>query len=190
MKNTNKMMIRKEILAGLLLLICISNISAFAVSSDYWSGNSLKVNPGETKQFSLILQNLVGTSDITIRAIVTGSSDILRLTDSSNIYLVPAGQKINVNLEVNMPIDASPGQIYGAKVDFSEVKDSSSGEFGFGTAIGQAFDIVALPLPEPVQPTNNSVMLYIIAGTTLLLAVIIFTLRKVMKRKSDRKGKK
>ena len=76
------------------------------------------------------------------------------------------------------------------EVDFSEVKDSSSGEFGFGTAIGQAFDIVALPLPEPVQPTNNSVMLYIIAGTTLLLAVIIFTLRKVMKRKSDRKGKK
>ena len=182
MKNINKKMIGKEILIGFILLLCINNVFAFAVSSDYWSGNSLKLAPGETKEFSIILQNLVGTSDIRIKAVVTSGSEVLTITDSSDTYLVPAGEKINVNFRVTIPIDAEPGQIYNAKIDFSERRDSSSGEFGFGTAIGQAFDIV---VPSTVSRRswleNNLVILYLAIGIAVLL-IIIFILRKGLKK--------
>lgn len=184
MKNINGIMIRRGILTGLIILICIGNIFAFAVSSDYWSGNSLKLAPGESKEFSLILQNLVGTSDIKLKAGVVSGSEVLRILDSSDIYLVPAGEKRNVNLRASIPIDAEPGQVYKAKIDFSEIKDSSKGEFGFGTAIGQSFDIVVLPKTSWLE--NNSIVLYLVIGIAVLL-IVIFTLRKIMKGKSKTK---
>jgi LPXTG-motif cell wall-anchored protein len=189
MKNVNEMMVRTGILAGLIILICISNISAFAVSSDYWGGHSLQLNPGETKEFSLTLQNLVGTSDLRVKAIVTSGSAILKLADPSNVYLIPAGEKKNVNFKAIMPIDAKPGQTYNVKIDFSEMRDSSSGEFGFGTAIGQNFDVVAM-LPPEQKPTgvNKNLMFAIIIGVALI-AIIILVLKKSKKRKPHKKIK-
>ena len=189
MKNANKMMVRKGILAGLIALICISSISAFAVSSDYWGGHSLQLNPGETKEFSLTLQNLVGTSDLRVKAIVTSGSAILELVDPSNVYVVPAGEKKNVNFKATMPIDSKPGQAYNVKIDFSEMRDSSSGEFGFGTAIGQNFDIITM-LPPEQEPTgvNKNFILLIIIGIALIVITILI-LKKTKKRKPHKKIK-
>jgi len=182
MKDINKTMAWKEILVGLIVLICISNVVAFAVSSDYWSGNSLRLAPGETKEFSLILQNLVGTSDLKLRAVVTSGSSVLRLADSNDIYIVPAGEKKNVNLIASIPSDSQPGQVYNVKVDFSEITESSGGEFRLGTAIGQSFDIIVLP--EKTEESNNSVILYVVAGAALLVIVVAFILVRVIKRKN------
>ena len=146
----NKIM-RKEILTGLLVLLCMGNIAAFAVSSSYWSGNPLQLSPGESKNFSIVLQNLGGTSDLTLKAKISSGSEVIKIIDSSDIYTVPAGDKTKVNFEAVIPSDAEPGKTYDAKIDFSEVKQSSSGEFGFGSAIGQGFSIIVL------SPTGNAV---------------------------------
>jgi len=184
MKNIDKIMAGKEILVGLMVLICIGNVAAFAISSDYWSQYPLRMAPGETKEFSLILQNLVGTSDLKLKAVVSTGSSVLRLADSSDIYIVPAGEKKNVDLIASVPADSKPGQIYNVKVDFSEITDSSSGEFRLGTAIGQGFDIVILP--GVVEELNKNLILYIAAGA-ILLAVIIFILLRILKKKSKKK---
>lgn len=183
MKNTNNMMFRKEVFLGLLILICISNISAFAISSDYWSGNALKLYSGESKEFSLLIQNQVSTSDLKLRVTVTAGSELVRLADPSNIYVVPVGEKKNANFVATVPLGAKPGQVYNIRIDFSEVKDSANGEFGIGTAIGQSFNLVVLP---ETTGWNKTVVLYFAAGITVLL-IIIFTLRRVMKGKSHRK---
>lgn len=183
-----KTMIGKEVLIGLIVLICISNISAFAISSEYWSGNPLQLNPGETREFSLILQNLGSTSDLNLKAVVATGADVLRLADSSNIYTIPAGERGSANFIATVPLDAQPGQVYSVKIDFLEVKDSQSGEFGFGTAIGQSFNIIALPT-KPAEPAGlNTVVLLLIIGGIVLVGIIIFILTKI-KRKSHRKEK-
>src|SRR4030042_515785 len=184
MKNTNKIMMGKEILVGLLILVCIGNVAAFAVSSDYWYGYPLGMTPGETKEFPLTLQNLVGTSDLKVRAVVSTGSSVLKLVDSDGVYVVPAGEKLNVDLVASVPADSRPGQVYSVKVDFSEMAGGSAGEFKVGTAIGQAFDIVILPGVGEVEV--NYTLLYIVIGV-ILLAVIVFVLVRILKKKSKKK---
>jgi len=184
MEKTRLIMIKKEVLVALIVLFCISNIAAFAVGSFYWSGNSMKLSLGESRNFSIILH--AGNSDIKIKADITSGSEVLKITDLSKIYTIPLGEKRSVNLEASVPKDAKPGQIYSVRIDFSEIKDSASGEFGFGTAIGQSFNVVVLP---ETTGWNKTVVLYLAAGITVLL-IIIFTLRKVMKGKSHKKRRR
>ena len=180
--KSKKMVVGKEVLIGLIVLICISNISAFAISSEYWRENPLRLYPGESKEFSLVLQNLGGTSDLNLRANVISGYNVLKVADPSNIYTVPAGQKGQANFIATVPSDSKPGKVYSVQIDFLEVKDSKSGEFGFGTSIGQSFDIVTLSAVEQPTGLNKTVILYVIAGI-ILLVIVIWILRKVKKRK-------
>jgi len=189
MKN-KKMMIGREVLIGLIVLICISNISAFAISSAYWRENPLILTPGESKEFFLTLQNLGATSDLNLRAVVTTGSSVLRLAGSSNIYTIPAGQMGEVNFIATLPADSKPGQIYSVQINFAEVKDSQSGEFGFGTAIGQSFDIIAIsPVKEPTKTPLLTVILLAV-GVALLVAIILILGKKLKKKKSHGKHRK
>ncbi len=176
----------KEILVGLMILICIGNVAAFAISSDYWSGYPLKLAPGEAKEFSLILQNLVGTSDLRLKAVVSTGSSVLRFVNPEEVYVVPLGETRTVDLVANVPADSKPGQVYNVKIDFLEVASGSGGEFKLGTAIGQGFDIIVLP--GEVAELNKNIILYVVAGV-ILLAIIAFILVRILKKKSKKKSK-
>lgn len=189
--RNKKRIIGREFLIGLIVLICISNISAFAISSDYWSGYPLKMYPSQSQNVSFVLENLDSTSNLNLRAVITAGSDILRASDSSSTYNVLAGQEGVANFVATLPADAKPGQVYPVTIDFTEVKNSASGEFGFGTAIGQSFDVIAIS-PSAPQPTGMSTTLIfcIIAGIVVLAVIIFVILRKTKKRKSHGKKRK
>lgn len=180
-------MIKKEILISFIVLICISNVAAFAVASFYWSGNPIKLIPGETRNFSIILY--AGNSDLKVKADVTGGSDVLKITDSSNIYSIPTMEKGKVNLEAIAPEDAKPGTVYNIRIEFSEVKDSEAGEFGFGTAIGQSFSIIVIPENPAGIINNSSAMIFLIVGIAVLLAAI-FTAKKIARARRGKSKKK
>lgn len=188
--RNKKRIIGRGFLIGLIVLICISNISAFAISSNYWRGYPLKMYPSESQNVSFVLENLDGTSNLNLRAVITSGSDILRASDSSSTYNVLSGQEGDANFVATLPADAKPGQVYPVTIDFTEVKNSQSGEFGFGTSIGQSFDVIVLS-PSAPQPTgmNTTTILYIIAGI-VVLAAIIFVILKTKKKKSHRRKRK
>jgi hypothetical protein len=175
---------KNGILIGIALLLCMTSISAFAVSSSYWSGNPLTLNAGETRNFSIVLQNLGATSDLTVKASITGGSEVLKFTDSSDVYVVPAGEKKLVNLEAVIPANAIPGQTYDAKLDFSEVKQSNSGEFGFGTAIGQGFSII---VSQPSAASGTPLVIYFAIGIAVALLILLIVLKMKKKPKSRKK---
>ena len=62
--------------AGNLLLVvlmvcslaCLTNVSAFGITSPYWQERPLEVVPGETVDVYLELQNMLGEEDITVVA--------------------------------------------------------------------------------------------------------------------------
>ena len=54
-----------KIIFSITLFILLSySVFAFGVSSPYWDENPLYLKPGETKEVTMILQNMVGEDDI------------------------------------------------------------------------------------------------------------------------------
>jgi len=174
MKNNLISNMRKEILFGVIFLICMSSVSAFAISSPYWSGNSLTLNAGESTDVIMVLQNLAGTSDIQVKAVITEGSSLVKIADESSTYIIPAGGKTTVTLEATVPSNAETGQVYDVKIDFSEMKETGSGEFGLGTAIGQRFSIIVGERLEEGIPAY----VYVIAGIIFVLIIIAIILAK------------
>jgi len=100
-------MLQRKIQKGFFLitmsLILLSNsILAFAVSSQYYGNNPLYLQPGESVEMFFTLQNLASTEDVRLQATVTEGEDIIELTDSSEIYDVPSGEKTKVNFYMCM----------------------------------------------------------------------------------------
>jgi hypothetical protein len=187
MKKNKISIIEKEIFMSLMILLCISNISAFVVSSTYWSGNPLKLYAGQTENFTIILQNAGGTSDLTLKAAISESSEVLKLIDTSDVYVVPAGGRTTVNLEAVIPEDAQSGKIYHAKIDFTETL-SEAGGTTFGSSIGQSFDIIVLEESKGDKPILRTALILCISGIIIILLIIALVIK--LKKKNSKQKKK
>lgn len=176
-------------IAGILFFIfTISFIFAFAVSSSYYKGNPLKLSPGETRDISLVLQNMAGGENISAKASISKGSEIIKLIDSDNLYFVPLGGKTGVNLRVTIPSNAKIGDVYNIEIMFVTVADAKSGTFGFGSGIEQKFDVEVISLPtqevekaqesakKPESKINKQIII-IIAILVIIILIILFFFR-------------
>ncbi|MBS3160591.1 hypothetical protein J4213_02720 [Candidatus Woesearchaeota archaeon] len=94
-----------------LLVILSYSVDSFGVSSPYWDENPLYLNPGESKEFEMVLQNMVGDQDITVIAELNSGSEIASLMDESTTYNIPIGNSNTpVKIKINIPEDAKSGQ--------------------------------------------------------------------------------
>ncbi|MDO8528301.1 MAG: hypothetical protein Q7S06_00200 [Nanoarchaeota archaeon] len=173
----------KAIIIAFTALFLLSNVSAFAVSSAYYSTNPLKLPQGETQDFMLVLQNPSGPETEQLKVNILSGADILEITDKSDIYSIPIGEKTSVNLRAVIPQDAKIGQIYPVNLELITMQESSKGEFGFGSAIGQSFDIVVTRTDGTTTLISKSTMkLLIILGIGIfvlgLIAILVVKKRK------------
>ena len=160
----------------ILIILSISFISAFGVSTSYWKGNPLLIAPGDTKTISLRLQNMGTEDDITIRAILTDGFEIAS-TEEKN-YLVRAETKdTEVPVKISIPPDTPLGTEYRVTVSFKTVTPGGTGGVVLGTAIDSSFDV----LVSDVEKTEKGNLNFII-GFVVLIA-IIFILIAVSRRK-------
>ena len=84
--------------------MALPTTTAFGATCPYWSENPLTISPGEEKEISCILQNMLGGKDIKLKAEITSGLEIATLTDSNTEYIVPFGREdIKVNLKVKIP---------------------------------------------------------------------------------------
>lgn len=183
MKKTNNLMI-KTIIIAFAILFLIGNISAFAVSSAYYNNNPLKLKQGETMDFMLVLQNPSGPEADMLKVNILSGSEILEITDPSNIYSVPTGDKTSVNLRATIPQNARVGQIYPVNIELITVSKSDSGEFGFGSAIGQSFDVIVTREDGTTDLVSKSTLklLIISAIGVFVLGLMIILIVKRRKR--------
>lgn len=162
------------LIAGIML---ISLVSAFGVSSPYWDGNPLTMARGETKTINLNLQNMVGSGDVTVKAVLVEGADITSLPKDT--YVVKEGTSDTmVPLEISIPKDANPGEITPIKVEFKTVQDSSKG-ITMGTGMTVAFNVIA---GEAVAETNTSMIVGLILAIIILALIIWMILKKRKKR--------
>lgn len=145
------------ILLAILLLVPLTTAS-FGVSSIYSRDRPLYLNPGETKETFLILQNPT-EEQIVIKPFLISGSEIAQLTDTNQQYTLKPGQEVKVNLKIQAPV-SSPQSEYKVGVLFKpEIKKSES-TIQFITNIGILFPvIVSTTEVMPQQDLESKIVL-------------------------------
>lgn len=166
--------IEKIILSIFILSILSFNVYAFGVSSPYWDENPLIMNPGETKEVTMILQNMVGDKDITMMANLNSGHDIATLMDQSTSYNVPLGvSNVPVKLSITIPQDARSGQEWQVGISFKTVAENTGG-VSIGGAVDKGFKVIVAEPPKvsaEVSKTKQSPVT--LTGFIILVAILI-----------------
>jgi hypothetical protein len=190
MKTTNK---KRGVGLGIFsigfILFFIAFVSAFSVGMPYMENKQLYLSPGAITDIEFVLQNSGGTENINARATIIEGSEIIEITDTSNIYVVIPGQQTKVNFKITIPEDAQIGDSYHIKLGFAA--EAGAGSFAFGSEIEQNFDvfigeravdIAGEAVGEEEEETQlKSLLVYGIIILVLIAIIIIFF---VIKRKN------
>jgi hypothetical protein len=194
MKNNKNTHNKIYISLAMLMLLGISFVSAFSVSSPYMENKTLNLFPdSKITDLQFVLQNGGGaTENVSIKVNILEGSEIASLLEESDIHTVSPGEKIPVNLRITLPKDAIVGKSYNIRLEFTTVSSGQSGEFGFGTGQEQNFKVVIV---KEVVPENNlisnafskKISLYLIIGILLVLLIISFVWSKRRSKKTTKK---
>jgi hypothetical protein len=184
-KGKKKMTIKsqKNITALFLVITLLSFVNASGVSSPYWDGNPLQVNPGETRLVNLSLQNMVGSEDIIFEAKLSSEGNIATLVNSNSdsTYLVPFGSKdIPVTIQIQVPNNAKAGTTYKVDVLLNEVSSKQGGMLHVTSSVSTSF-------PVEIMGNNSTFFLsgytiWILIGAILLVAAGIFCIKRRTKK--------
>ena len=173
-----------------LTLLLSGLVSAFGVSSDYWKGNPLKISPGETKTISLRLQNMVGSEDINVRAVLIKGSEIASIDERD--YLVRYGTKdTEVLITVKIPSDVQVDTNYEVTISFKTLAPGEEGVVSIGTGVDTTFDVLVVPVapvvtaeePQLAPSLRSNLAWYVIGAIVLLIIIVIIVMLKKKKEK-------
>jgi hypothetical protein len=148
--------IKKHLLTALvfvsILLLSVSYVSAFGIVMPYWEGRPLILEPGDTKDVALRLQN-VGDTDITVQVTLTQGSEIAKILDESTTYTVPKGTTDTaINLRVSIPTTDQMGGSHTIAVSIKEVGSKGGGMVQLTNSIDKSFKVEVNTKPAPPAP--------------------------------------
>tara|TARA_Y100000310_G_C20663417_1_gene806084 strand:- start:1860 stop:2402 length:543 start_codon:yes stop_codon:yes gene_type:complete len=167
------------------IIFLTSVVSAFGIGANYWDENPLYLNPGENRTVELILQNMVGSSEVILSAKVINGTEIATIMDDSTTYSVPAQTKDRkVDLRIEIPKDTPKGTEYLVSVFFRENVEDEGQMLQMATGVKKSFPvIVGKELdpryePPPKPPINTKLIIMIILAVIIVAVVIYFLIRK------------
>jgi len=176
MKNILNLQCRVLMLVVLLLLISPAAF-AFGVTSPYWDTKPLVLHPGETKDFTLILQNMVGEKDLSFIATVNKGAEIASLINSSSVYNVPFGaDDVLVNVRVTVPLKASFGEIDRIGISFVQVAEEEGKMVQISGAVATDIPVIISPMPSGNPGFFSTTVLIVVLGVVLSGAAIGYLL--------------
>ena len=135
-------MTHKKILLFLLAVILLSgSILAFAVSSQYYENNPMYLQQGESQDIKLMLQNHAGTEDVNVKVEIKDGKGIIELKEPSDTFVIPKGDKIDINLKVSAPSNSKKGDIFPVTIMFTSLT-ANEGPIGLSGSIGKGFNLI------------------------------------------------
>ena len=160
-----------------LVILLVSLISAFGVSTSYWKGKPLVIAPGETVVVDLGLQIEAGKEDVIVRAVLKQGFEIASVEERD--YLVKGGTKdTSVPVTITIPLNESlVGMEYVVIVSFKTV-DTGQGGIALGTGIDTTFDVLVAGIPEEEKKVENIALILTILGIIISILVLIYIFRK------------
>lgn len=182
MKNIKKVGSRGLVVAAVsfgLFILMIGLVSSFAVGSKYWEENPLVINPGETVDFFVVLQNVAGEGgDVNVQGTLTEGGDIAKFTGDSQEYFVPFGEKRNVNLSITILDNMSVGEIRDVVISFKIISGEGSDALGLGSSIERTIPIkiVQETVSEGIFDDKSNVWIFLFI--IIVLAVTFWVYKK------------
>ncbi len=177
---------KNVIFIGVILIFAVGLL--YPVSAGFAVGfpNSIDLNPGETKDISFSLQNIIEPkTDVTIKIVVESGSEYLTLVGGDSFDL-SAGEVKSVPARVKAPSDAKALDVFNMVVLFESV--SGNGQTGGTVDVSfsqrVSFDIV---INEDAQGQNN-VWLWVGLFLVFIIAAIIFLALKTRKKSNENPG--
>lgn len=144
---------RGFLLFSIFLLILTSSCFAWGPSSSYHSERPLILAPGDIKNITMSLQNMIGDQNVTINVDIQKGKDIAILKDPSNIYEVPLGRNdVKINMEVSIPKNTPIGTDYVITVFFNPVSVNQAG------GLIQIVGAIEVSIPVLVRSETDSVV--------------------------------
>lgn len=125
------------------IIYSIGLVDSFGATAPYWNDKPLYLIPGETREFPIILQNMIGGKDIVLIAEIESGQEIAELIDENKEYKVPFGKNdIKVNMKITAPENAKIGDKYEVRVVFRSVSDSTEGNIQISAGVKNAFYVI------------------------------------------------
>ena len=187
-KSINKKLGMIVGVAGLLIMM-ISLVNAFGVSTAYWDDNPLKIAPGESKIVVLGLQNGVGTEDVTLKAKLTSDGEgIATIVDENLDYFIPLGGSNSVTILIEVPEDAKMGIIHKIIVSFTQIASGEGGMVRLAGGIVSDFPVEIVgekesELYEPGEEKGFSSFWMIVIALIAVLIIFVIAKRRNVKNK-------
>ena len=179
---------KKEMTILLVLLMAVgfaASVSAFGIVTPYWTTNPMAMNPGESKDIVLTLQNGAGaTEDVTAKVTLIQGSEIASITDYSSQYLVEPNGETNVHVHVAIPMNAAVGTKYTLGFSIVASAAAATGGVGMAPAMDKYFTVVVEAPKEVERPgMSNSQIVVLVAVLLIVLWILFRLLNKEKKRK-------
>ena len=157
--------------------------SAAGVVAEYWGSvtdHPLEIMPGETKEVTFTLQNMVGDQALAFKATITDGASWAKLSEPDKIYNVPAkSDDVKVVLKVTAPTDVSLDQSQRIGISFAQVASSDNGKFQFGSAFDKYFyAIIPTPQKSPAKSDNSWIMTMIVVLAAIIVIWVIVKRKK------------
>ena len=176
------------ILTLLLAVSFATSVAAVGVSSPYWKEHPLVLAPGQSSEFDMDLQNLVGGDDFIMKVSITGGEEIASIVGDTE-YDLKAGTISKVRVRVEAPVDAAEGDTYLVTLAFQTVTSGEGGGLQLGLAIEKSFKVdVEIPMEEKeeetaqAQPAFNATYV----GVVVIIAILVL-LWWLLQRKNKRR---
>ena len=171
------------LITGILIFLA-SSITAFAVSTAYWTENPLILPPGEKVQFKIILQNMAGDQDVSVKASITKGEEIVKIIDEEDSYEVLLGEKKDVLLEIKLPEETPFGTEDFIEISFTTIIKEEAETLGYGTSVKKKIpykieDIVLTSPGEGGFPWAVVIIITLVIGA---LVIILFVLKNKKER--------
>lgn len=159
---------KKAILFSMIILL-ISSVSSFGVSSPYWEGHPLVIEKGQTEIVELNLQNMF-EEDITVKVKVIQGTELIELKQDT--FLIKSGTSDTViPLEISIPKNA-PDTNKTLEIEFKKIVDQGQG-IPLGTGMSVSFDIVTVEAESDISSNKAWIILFSFLVCILIIWLII-----------------
>lgn len=185
MKINKKNKMRKSLLiAGILVIMLGSFISAFGVISPYTGTNvPLELSPGQEKTFDVTLRNSDVKGGLEVEIKILQGMEIASLKKSS--LSIPYEQEASVGMIIKIPTEAKIGDGYNVVYESKQIPtESGNGTLGFTQTIIRNFIVNIVP-EKPVEPTpvapkgiSTTTIIVLIIAIIIIIAIILFLVKR------------
>ncbi len=171
--------------AGQLLLIVIASLiilSSYA-SAGFGVGFPFKIslNPGETYEGSLSLQNRIEpVEDMTIEIIVEEGEEYIIFPNGKTVQIT-ANETLNIPVKISVPESAEPGAVYKVKMLFKPTSRGTQqgGTVNFILSLGKSFDIEVLGESK----NKGAIIIILLLLITIIVVLAVLLIRALGKKK-------